>query len=150
MVAGGLAFTIPGIFILNNDAEFSILKVMLVTVGGTVLGLIFTSLIRKHFVVEADMPYAMGQAAAEVVVVGDEGGKQTGALFGSLGDRRSLDRPAGLVCRRPRHDQLWLHAEIWFHGRYLVVSHDDRRRLPDRAGHHLCLVPGRGDRCSAS
>lgn len=85
MVAGGLAFTIPGIFILNNDAEFSILKVMLVTVGGTVLGLIFTSLIRKHFVVEADMPYAMGQAAAEVVVVGDEGGKQTGALFGSLG-----------------------------------------------------------------
>ena len=26
---------------MNNDAEFSILKVMLVTVGGTVLGLIF-------------------------------------------------------------------------------------------------------------
>ena len=85
MVAGGLAFTIPGIFILNNDAEFSVAKVMIVTVGGTILGLIFTSLIRKHFVVDADMPYAMGQAAAEVVVVGDEGGKQTGALFGSLG-----------------------------------------------------------------
>ncbi|MCI8910300.1 MAG: peptide transporter [Oscillibacter sp.] len=85
MVAGGLAFTIPGIFILNNNAEFSVAKVMIVTVGGTILGLIFTSLIRKHFVVDADMPYAMGQAAAEVVVVGDEGGKQTGALFGSLG-----------------------------------------------------------------
>lgn len=85
MVAGGLAFTVPGIFILNNDAEFSVVKVMIVTVGGTLLGLIFTSLIRKHFVVDADMPYAMGQAAAEVVVVGDEGGKQTGALFGSFG-----------------------------------------------------------------
>ena len=84
MVAGGLAFTVPGIFILNNDAEFNVLQVMLVTVGGTVLGLIFTSLIRKHFVVDADMPYAMGQAAAEVVVVGDEGGKQTGALAGSF------------------------------------------------------------------
>ena len=84
MVAGGLAFTIPGIFILNNDAEFNVVQVMLVTVGGTVLGLIFTSLIRKHFVVDADMPYAMGQAAAEVVVVGDEGGKQTGALAGSF------------------------------------------------------------------
>ena len=84
MVAGGLAFTVPGIFILNNDAEFNVLQVMLVTVGGTILGLIFTSLIRKHFVVDADMPYAMGQAAAEVVVVGDEGGKQTGALFGSF------------------------------------------------------------------
>lgn len=85
MVAGGLAFTVPGIFILNNDAEFSVAKVMIVTVGGTLLGLIFTSLLRKHFVVDADMPYAMGQAAAEVVVVGDEGGKQTGALFGSFG-----------------------------------------------------------------
>ena len=84
MVAGGLAFTIPGIFILNNDAEFNVVQVMLVTVGGTILGLIFTSLIRKHFVVDADMPYAMGQAAAEVVVVGDEGGKQTGALAGSF------------------------------------------------------------------
>lgn len=89
------------LFILNKDAEFSILKVMLVTVGGTVLGLIFTSLIRKHFVVEADMPYAMGQAAAEVVVVGDEGGQADRRSVWFPGDRRSLDRPAGLVCRRP-------------------------------------------------
>lgn len=85
MVAGGLAFTIPGIFILNPDTEFSVIKVLVATVGGTVLGLIFTSLLRKHFIVEAEMPYAMGQAAAEVVTVGDEGGKQTGFLFGSLG-----------------------------------------------------------------
>ena len=85
MVAGGLAFTVPGIFILNNDAEFNVVQVLVVTVGGTLLGLIFTSLLRKHFVVDAEMPYAMGQAAAEVVTVGDEGGKQTGVLFGSLG-----------------------------------------------------------------
>lgn len=85
MVAGGLAFTIPGIFILNPDTEFSVIKVLVATVGGTLLGLIFTSLLRKHFIVEAEMPYAMGQAAAEVVTVGDEGGKQTGFLFGSLG-----------------------------------------------------------------
>ena len=85
MVAGGLAFTVPGIFILNNDAEFNVVQVLVVTVGGTILGLIFTSLLRKHFVVDAEMPYAMGQAAAEVVTVGDEGGKQTGVLFGSLG-----------------------------------------------------------------
>lgn len=85
MVAGGLAFTVPGIFILNNDAEINFVQILVVTVGGTVLGLIFTSLLRKHFIVDAEMPYAMGQAAAEVVTVGDEGGKQTGALFGALG-----------------------------------------------------------------
>ncbi len=84
MVAGGLAFTIPGIFILNNSAEVSIVHMMIVTVGGTVLGLIFTSLLRHHFIETAEMPYAMGQAAAEVVTVGDEGGKQTGALVGSF------------------------------------------------------------------
>ena len=85
MVAGGLAFTIPGIFIINNDAEINFVQILVVTVGGTILGLIFTSLLRKHFVVDAEMPYAMGQAAAEVVTVGDEGGKQTVALFSSLG-----------------------------------------------------------------
>ena len=85
MVAGGLAFTLPGIFILNGSADINVWHIMLVTVGGTVLGLIFTSLLRKHFIVDANMPYAMGQAAAEVVTVGDEGGKQTVALFGSLG-----------------------------------------------------------------
>ena len=61
MVAGGLAFTIPGIFILNNNAEINALHILVATVGGTVLGLIFTSLLRKHFVVDADMPYAMGR-----------------------------------------------------------------------------------------
>ncbi|MBQ1407842.1 MAG: OPT/YSL family transporter [Eubacterium sp.] len=85
MVAGGLAFTIPGIFILNPDAEVNIGHMMIVTVGGTILGLIFTSLLRHHFIVKADMPYAMGKAAAEVVTVGDEGGSQTKALFASFG-----------------------------------------------------------------
>lgn len=85
MVAGGLAFTIPGIFILNPDAQVNIVHMMIVTVGGTILGLIFTSLLRHHFIVKADMPYAMGKAAAEVVTVGDEGGSQTKALFGSFG-----------------------------------------------------------------
>ena len=54
MVAGGLAFTIPGIFILNNNAEINALHIMVVTVGGSILGLIFTSLLRKHFVDHPD------------------------------------------------------------------------------------------------
>jgi len=85
MVAGGLAFTVPGIYMLDNSANVSTIKMIVVCAGGTLLGLIFTSLLRHHFVEAAQMPYAMGQAAAEVVTVGDEGGKQTGALFGSFG-----------------------------------------------------------------
>lgn len=98
MVAGGLAFTVPGIFILNNQAEVEFGQLLLVTLGGTVLGLIFTALLRRHFIEEAYMPYAMGQAAAEVVKITDsaenteenpnrldlKGKKAAVALFGSL------------------------------------------------------------------
>ena len=64
MVAGGLAFTVPGIFILNNNAEVDIWQMLVVTLGGTVLGLIFTALLRRLCIEEANMPFAMGQAAA--------------------------------------------------------------------------------------
>ncbi|HHX14488.1 MAG TPA: peptide transporter [Clostridiales bacterium] len=85
MVAGGLAFTLPGIWMLNKDADISVGVLMLLTLGGTALGLIFTALIRKYFVVTQELPYPMGQAAAETLIVGDEGGKKAGLLFGALG-----------------------------------------------------------------
>jgi uncharacterized oligopeptide transporter (OPT) family protein len=85
MVAGGLAFTMPGIWMLNPDAEVSTFAFFVVTLGGVILGLIFTALIRKYFVVTKELPYPMGQAAAETLIVGDEGGKKAGTLFISLG-----------------------------------------------------------------
>lgn len=85
MVAGGLAFTIPGIWILNPDAQVSTWQLMAIALGGVLLGLIFTALIRKYFVETKELPYAMGQAAAETLQVGDEGGKKAGMLFVSMG-----------------------------------------------------------------
>jgi len=85
MVAGGLAFTLPGIWMINPEAEVSYIALFVITLGGVILGLIFTALIRKYFVVTKELPYPMGQAAAETLVVGDEGGKKAGTLFASLG-----------------------------------------------------------------
>lgn len=85
MTAGGLAFTIPGIYMLNPEAELSMVALFVVVLGGVLLGLIFTALIRKYFVVTKELPYPMGQAAAETLVVGDEGGKKSITLFSSLG-----------------------------------------------------------------
>ena len=85
MVAGGLAFTIPGIFINNPNADVSVAKLLVITFGGLILGLIFTALIRKHFIERAKLPYAMGQAAAETITVGDAGGKKALWLFSALG-----------------------------------------------------------------
>lgn len=85
MVAGGLAFTLPGIWMNDPTAQVSFVKLLVITLGGLFLGLIFTALIRKHFIERAQLPFAMGQAAAETVSVGDEGGKKAGWLFGAIG-----------------------------------------------------------------
>ena len=85
MVAGGLAFTIPGIWMLNPDTELSIPVLLAVTLGGVILGLIFTALFRKYFIETKELPYAMGQAAAATLVVGDNDKKKAGLLFISMG-----------------------------------------------------------------
>ena len=85
MTAGGLAFTIPGIYMLDPGADVSFLDLILVVLGGVLLGLIFTALIRKYFVETKGLSYPMGQAAAETLIVGDEGGKKAITLFSSLG-----------------------------------------------------------------
>ena len=85
MVAGGVAFTIPAIYMLFPETNISIQSLLIVTVSGTVLGLIFTALMRKQFVEVNKLPYAMGQAAAETLKAGDNGGKKAGMLFASFG-----------------------------------------------------------------
>ena len=85
MVAGGLAFTIPGIWMLNPNADVDYVSLTIVTLGGVILGLIFTSLIRKYFIVTKELPYPMGQAAAETLKIGDAGGKKAVLLFSSMG-----------------------------------------------------------------
>lgn len=85
MVAGGLAFTVPAIWMLNPDAEISITVLLAVTLGGVILGLIFTALLRKYFIETKELPYAMGQAAAATLEVGDTQKKKAGLLFSSMG-----------------------------------------------------------------
>ena len=84
MVAGGLAFTIPGIWILNPNADVSLADLIVVTMGGVILGLIFTALFRKYFIVTKELPYAMGQAAAATLEVSDKGSKKVTLLFISM------------------------------------------------------------------
>lgn len=85
MVAGGIAFTIPGIWMLNPNAVVKFLPLVVVSLSGVILGLIFTALIRKYFIETKALPYPMGQAAAETLIVGDQGGKKSALLFGSMG-----------------------------------------------------------------
>ncbi|MDR2771727.1 MAG: OPT/YSL family transporter [Clostridiales Family XIII bacterium] len=85
MTAGGLAFTVPGVFMLDREAQLDMPRLLLVVLGGVVLGLIFTAVLRKYFIVSKALAYPMGQAAAETLIAGDAGGRKSVALFASLG-----------------------------------------------------------------
>ncbi len=84
MVAGGLAFTIPGIWILGLTAEVSWVEMLAVALAGTLLGLVCTALIRKRFVDDSDLEYPIGVAAAETLRASTAGGSTGRKLFGSM------------------------------------------------------------------
>lgn len=86
MVAGGMAFTLPAIYMLNPDAEVSIFTLFVVVFSGIILGLIFVALLRRFAIEEKQLPYAMGQAAAKTIEVTKEKKKISAKyLFISMG-----------------------------------------------------------------
>lgn len=85
MVAGGLAFTIPGIWMLGFADEVGVYEMLLVALSGVVLGLVCTVLLRRHFIEDAELEYPIGEAAAQTLIAGDAGGKTGVKLFGAMG-----------------------------------------------------------------
>jgi len=84
MVAGGLAFTVPGLYMLHPDAPFDPIAILGVTLCGTFLGVAFTWLMRPRFIERERLPYPIGIAAYETVLAGDKRGASGTALFASL------------------------------------------------------------------
>jgi uncharacterized oligopeptide transporter (OPT) family protein len=71
MVAGGLAFTIPGIWILGNGSTVEWWQMLLVAFSGVVLGLIFTAVLHHRFIDGGNLEFPMGEAAATTLVAGN-------------------------------------------------------------------------------
>ncbi|WP_291289951.1 OPT/YSL family transporter [Enorma sp.] len=84
MVAGGIAFTVPGIWILGLGVEVRWWEMLAVALAGTLLGLVCTALIRRRFVDESDLEYPIGTAAAETLLASKAGGRTGRVLFGSM------------------------------------------------------------------
>ena len=84
MVAGGLAFTIPGIWMLGLDEQVGLPQLLAVALAGTLLGLVCTALIRRRFVEESDLEYPIGTAAAQTLLASSAGGATGKKLFGSM------------------------------------------------------------------
>jgi len=81
MVAGGLAFTLPGIWILNPNATVSASSIFIVTLSGSLLGTVFTVIARQRYIVEEKLPFPMGQAAYNTLIASTTKGKGATLLF---------------------------------------------------------------------
>lgn len=85
MVAGGLAFTIPGTWMLGLADEVSWAQMAIVAFSGVALGLLCTGFLRRHFIEEADLEFPIGEAAAQSLIAGNSGGKLGAKLFSAMG-----------------------------------------------------------------
>jgi putative OPT family oligopeptide transporter len=125
MVAGGLAFTLPGLWIAGIWKGQALTathfwQVLAIALAGVLLGSIFTWFLRRRFVEKEALPYPIGKAAADTILVGDAGGKKAAVLFGTMGFaaiftylRDSLGWiPAALASK-------WLYAKNFYLGIWL-------------------------------
>lgn len=85
MVAGGLAFTIPGIWMIDPSAEVNVLPIMVMAVCGAVLGTLFSAVYRRNLIEEQKLVYPIGEAAYQTLVTGISKGKESLKLFVSMG-----------------------------------------------------------------
>lgn len=83
LLAAGIIFTIPAIFMLGLQVTAT--DILLVSLTGGLLGLLFVYPLRQKMIIEDKLPYPDGAAAASIIKAGDEGGKQSKTLFAAFG-----------------------------------------------------------------
>lgn len=89
-VAAGAIFTMPALFMWAAEAGSanpSLIEISLIALCGGVLGVLFMIPLRSALIVEehGKLPYPEGQACAEVLLAGEEGGAKAGTVFAGLG-----------------------------------------------------------------
>ncbi|MDD6193769.1 MAG: oligopeptide transporter, OPT family, partial [Lachnospiraceae bacterium] len=89
-VAAGAIFTLPALFMWaaeEGSAMPSLVEIALIALVGGVLGVLFMIPLRSALIVQehGKLPYPEGQACAEVLVAGEEGGAKAGTVFAGLG-----------------------------------------------------------------
>lgn len=83
LVAGGLAFTLPALWMIQADAGINSFEVICLTLAGGLIGWLFASLFRREVLEEQKLPFPMGQAAADALQ-SSAGSENARVLFASL------------------------------------------------------------------
>ncbi len=90
MVAGGLAFTLPGLWILGAHTqglgELSFFQILFAALCGTAVGLVISATLQPLFIREKHLAYPIGTTAAQTLLATNKtGGKDAKVLFGAMG-----------------------------------------------------------------
>ena len=96
IIVGGSVFTMPAIYILGIEHLSSFFQIFVVPLFGAILGVLFLIPFRRYFVADmhGKLPFPEATATAEVLVTGEQGGRQArvlayamaiGAVFDFLG-----------------------------------------------------------------
>ncbi len=89
-VAAGTIFTLPALFLWAVEwgtSSPSLIEIASIAFIGGALGILFMVPLRKALIVQehGTLPYPEGQACAEVLVAGEEGGDKATTVFAGLG-----------------------------------------------------------------
>ena len=89
-VAAGAIFTLPALFMWMRDwgeGAPSLVEIALIALCGGVLGVLFMIPLRQALIVKENgvLPYPEGQACAEVLIAGEQGGSKAGVVFAGMG-----------------------------------------------------------------
>lgn len=89
-VAAGAIFTLPALFLWAAEwgtSSPSLIEIAAIAFIGGALGILFMVPLRKALIVQehGTLPYPEGQACAEVLVAGEEGGAKASTVFAGLG-----------------------------------------------------------------
>lgn len=89
-VAAGSIFTMPALFLWASEwgtEAPSLVEIAIIATIGGCLGVLFMVPLRKALIVQEHgvLPYPEGQACAEVLLAGEEGGAKAGVVFKGLG-----------------------------------------------------------------
>ena len=74
-LAAGVIFTLPALIMLQYWQEFEFLPTMAIALCGGILGVLFTIPLRRALIIKAELQFPEGVATAEVLKVGEKGGK---------------------------------------------------------------------------
>lgn len=89
-VAAGTIFTLPALFLWAGEwgtSSPSLVEIAVIAFIGGALGILFMVPLRKALIVQEHgvLPYPEGQACAEVLMAGEEGGAKASTVFAGLG-----------------------------------------------------------------